>query len=49
MPPELAVQAAARYIRTYEMLTGRTFAPGDYPADLRIENNLRRWLASTTP
>lgn len=49
MPPELAVQAAARYIHTYEMLTGRTFAPGDYPAGLRIEENLRRWLASTTP
>ena len=46
MPPELAVQAAARYIRTYEMLTGRPFAPGDSPAGLRIEANLRRWLVA---
>lgn len=49
MPPELAIQAASRYIRTYEMLTGRTFAPGDYPAGLRIEASLRRWLVSLAP
>lgn len=43
MPQALAVQAAERYIRTYEMLTGQTFAPGDYPAGPRIERNLRVW------
>jgi len=43
MPQALAVQAAERYIRTYEMLTGQTFAPGDYPAGPRIERNLRMW------
>jgi len=46
LPADLAVQAAARYIRTYEMLTGETFAPGAWPAAPRIEANLRRWLAT---
>ncbi len=45
LPAELAVQAAARYIRTFEMLTGQEFAPGDWPAGPRIEANLRRWSA----
>jgi len=27
MPPELAVQAARRYIAVYEMITGETFEP----------------------
>lgn len=44
MPDALAVQAAERYIRTYEMLTGKPFVPGDYPAGLRIERNLRAWV-----
>ena len=44
MPEALAVQAAERYIRTYEMLTGKTFEPGEYPAGPRIERNLRGWL-----
>jgi len=43
MPQALAVQAAERYIRTYEMLTGQTFIPGEYPAGPRIERNLRAW------
>jgi phosphoribosylaminoimidazole-succinocarboxamide synthase len=46
MPDELAVQAAERYIRVYEMLTGQPFLPGEYPAGPRIERNLRAWLAS---
>lgn len=44
LPAELSVQAAARYIRTYEMLTGEEFAPGDWPAGPRVEANLRRWV-----
>lgn len=43
LPPELAVQAAIRYIRTYERLTGRAFEPADLPASPRIERNLRHW------
>ncbi|MBE2237713.1 MAG: phosphoribosylaminoimidazolesuccinocarboxamide synthase [Caldilineaceae bacterium] len=45
LPPDLAVQAAARYIRTYEMLTGEAFTPGAWPAGPRIEANLRQWVA----
>lgn len=45
MPKALAVQAAERYIRTYEMLTGKAFEPGEYPAGPRIERNLRAWIA----
>lgn len=44
LPPELALQAALRYIRTYEWLTGASFEPAAYPAAPRIEANLRRWL-----
>lgn len=36
-PTELAVQASLRYIAVYEMLTGRPFQPGDYPAGPRIQ------------
>ncbi|MFZ1767740.1 MAG: phosphoribosylaminoimidazolesuccinocarboxamide synthase [Caldilinea sp.] len=44
LPPDLAVQAAARYIRTYEMLTGELFTPGAWPAGPRIEAALRQWV-----
>jgi phosphoribosylaminoimidazole-succinocarboxamide synthase len=44
LPAELAVQAAQRYIRTYELLTGQPFAPGELPAASRIEQNLRVWM-----
>jgi phosphoribosylaminoimidazole-succinocarboxamide synthase len=43
LPDDLAIQAAERYIRTYEMLTSRTFEPGELPAGPRIERNLRTW------
>jgi len=43
LPEELAVQAAQRYIRAYEMLTGQAFEPGEYPAGSRIARNLRAW------
>ena len=46
MPEALAVQAAERYIRTYEMLTGKTFEPGEYPAGQRIERNLLKWTTN---
>lgn len=45
LPADLAVQAAARYIRTYEMLTGETFAPGAWPAGPRIAAKLQTWAA----
>jgi phosphoribosylaminoimidazole-succinocarboxamide synthase len=45
LPPDLAVQAASRYIRTYELLTGQTFAPAEQPAAPRVEHNLRAWIA----
>jgi len=44
LPPDLAVQAATRYIRTYELLTGHAFEPATLPAEPRIERALRRWL-----
>jgi phosphoribosylaminoimidazole-succinocarboxamide synthase len=47
LPNELAVQAAQRYIRTYELLTGQVFEPGALPAEPRIAENLRNWLSST--
>ena len=46
LPPDLAVQAAARYIRTYELLTGQPFPAAEQPAGARIEQNLRDWLAA---
>ncbi len=45
LPPDLAVQAASRYIRTYELLTGQAFAPAEQPAAPRVEHNLRAWIA----
>lgn len=44
LPADLAVQAAQRYIRTYEMLTGAAFVPGELPAEPRIARNLCAWL-----
>jgi hypothetical protein len=35
------VAASERYIRIYEMLTGKPFAPGAYPIEPRIIANLR--------
>lgn len=45
MPPDLAVQAAERYITTYEMLTGGTFNPGTIPAAPRIVDTMQKWDA----
>ncbi|MCY3903258.1 MAG: phosphoribosylaminoimidazolesuccinocarboxamide synthase [Caldilineaceae bacterium] len=46
LPDELALEAAARYIRSYELLTGRAFAPGDLPVASRVANNLRKLFAA---
>jgi phosphoribosylaminoimidazole-succinocarboxamide synthase len=43
LPPELAVQTAARYIRTYELLTGQPFALAALPAGPRIEGAMVAW------
>lgn len=45
-PPTLAAEVWAetsrRYITAYERLTGRVFAPGEYPVEPRIIDNLTR-------
>jgi phosphoribosylaminoimidazole-succinocarboxamide synthase len=48
LPPELAVQAAARYIRTYELLTGEPFAPAALPAGPRIEHAMTAWAGNNS-
>lgn len=45
MPPDLAIQAAERYMTTFEMLTGNNFVPGDYPAGPRIAKAMQQWDA----
>jgi phosphoribosylaminoimidazole-succinocarboxamide synthase len=40
MPDDLWVAASRRYIAIYEMLTGRTFEPAEYPAGPRMAKNL---------
>jgi phosphoribosylaminoimidazole-succinocarboxamide synthase len=39
MPEELWIQAGERYVRIYEMLTGREFEGGGYPVEKRIIDN----------
>jgi phosphoribosylaminoimidazole-succinocarboxamide synthase len=43
MPVDLVIQAAQRYIHTYERLTGLVFVPGELPAGPRMERNLQAW------
>ena len=47
MPVSLWVAASQRYMRIYELLTGRIFEPGDYPVADRLQQNLRKagWIA----
>ena len=45
LPADLALEAAQRYIRTYELLTGRTFEPGELPVNARMERQLRAYFA----
>jgi phosphoribosylaminoimidazole-succinocarboxamide synthase len=42
MPDDLWVQAAERYIRIYQMLTGLSFEPGSYPVEKRLVGNLKK-------
>lgn len=46
LPPDLAVQAAQRYIRTFEMLTATPFVPAELPAAPRIARALAAWHAA---
>jgi len=41
---DLIAQVSERYIALYEMLTGRTFEPGAYPANPRIASALQAFL-----
>jgi phosphoribosylaminoimidazole-succinocarboxamide synthase len=47
LPDDLAVAAAERYLRTYEMLTGSPFEPAPQPTAPRVEAAMREWLALT--
>lgn len=40
LPDDLWIAASQRYIQIYEMLTGETFVPGEYPVESRLEKNL---------
>ena len=42
---DLALQAAQRYIRSFELLTGRSFEPGEMPVADRVAQNLRTRFA----
>ena len=42
MPAELWASASERYITIYELLTGETFAPGAYPVEARMIENLKK-------
>jgi phosphoribosylaminoimidazole-succinocarboxamide synthase len=43
LPPDVAAEAAARYIGAYERLTGSAFVPGERPAAARIARNLAQY------
>ena len=43
LPDDLAVAAAERYIRTYEMLTGSPFEAAPQPTTPRVEAAMRDW------
>jgi phosphoribosylaminoimidazole-succinocarboxamide synthase len=42
MSPDLWAAASQRYITIYEMLTGKTFEPGEYPVETRLERAIRK-------
>lgn len=42
MPDDVRLEAARRYIQTYEIITGREFTATDEPAEQRIATNLRK-------
>lgn len=41
LPPDFWMQVSQRYIKIYEILTGKTFVPGEYPVEPRLEKNLK--------
>ena len=43
---DLALQAAQRYIRSYELITGRTFEPAETPVAERVARNLSARFAA---
>ncbi|PJF44312.1 MAG: phosphoribosylaminoimidazolesuccinocarboxamide synthase [Phototrophicales bacterium] len=43
IPDEFVAQVAARYIASYERLTGQTFVPGQQPAAERIAQTLKNY------
>lgn len=45
MPEDLAIQLAERYIKIFEMLTGKKFKMFKYPIDERIKKNLKNVVA----
>ena len=45
MPADFVARIAARYLETYERLTGIPFLPGAQPAGARIAANLTAWQA----
>lgn len=45
MPDDLWIRAAERYITIYEMLTGKSFEPGEYPVEPRLIKNLESLIA----
>jgi len=42
MSENLWIEASQRYIKIYEMLTGKTFEPGEYPVLPRLQKNLKK-------
>ncbi len=42
LPDEVWNEAGRLYIRSYEILTGQAFVPGEYPVEPRLINNLRK-------
>ncbi len=42
VPDDLWAAASQRYIAIYEMLTGQAFAPGEYPVEPRLAENLKK-------
>ncbi len=41
LPDDVWAATSARYVDAYQRLTGRTFAPGEYPVEPRIRAALR--------
>ncbi len=42
-PPEMVEEMSRRYIKMYEQIPGRKFAPGEQPIEPRIERNLKKY------